>query len=150
MKPNIGRAVLGGLVGTLAIAFLMYVGGPMMGLPTMDIAATLGSMLGGWSMGMMMHILNGAVIFPLIYAHLLFGKLPGAPYAKGILWGFSLWLLAQLVVMPMMGEGVFGLKMNGIMSAFGSLMGHVIYGALLGAIAGPSHSAGLERKPVTV
>ena len=142
--------MLGGLVGTLAITFLMYVGGPMMGLPKMDIAAMLGSMLGGWGMGMMMHFLNGAVIFPLIYAYLLFGKLPGAPYTKGILWGLSLWLVAQLVVMPMMGAGLFGSKMNGIVSAFGSLMGHVIYGALLGAIAGPGHSAGLERRPATV
>jgi uncharacterized membrane protein YagU involved in acid resistance len=149
MKPNIGRAVLGGLAGTSAITFLMYIGGPMMGLPKMDIAAMLGSMLGGWGMGMMMHLLNGAVIFPLIYAYLLFGKLPGAPYMKGILWGLSLWLLAQLVVMPMMGAGVFGLKMNGIMSAFGSLMGHFIYGALLGVVAGPGHSAGLERRTAT-
>lgn len=47
MKPNIGWAVLGGLVGTLAITFLMYVGGPMMGLPKMDFAAMLGSRLGG-------------------------------------------------------------------------------------------------------
>ena len=150
MKPNIERAVLGGLAGTLAMTLLMYVGGPMMGLPKMDIAAMLGSMLGGWGMGMMMHILIGAVIFPLIYAYFLFGKLPAAPYMKGILWGLSLWLLAQLVVMPMMGAGVFGLKMSGIISAFGSLMGHVIYGALLGVIAGPGHSAGLERQRATV
>jgi uncharacterized membrane protein YagU involved in acid resistance len=149
MKPNIGRAVLGGLVGTLAISCLMYVGGPMMGMPKMDIAAMLGSRLGGWGMGMTMHVLNGAVIFPLIYAYLLFGKLPGAPYLKGILWGLSLWLVAQLVVMPMMGAGVFGLKTSGIMSAFGSLMGHIVYGALLGAIAGHGHSAELERRAAT-
>lgn len=98
---------------------------------------------------MTMHILNGAFISPPIYAYLLFGKLQGAPYMKGILWGFSLWLLAQLVVMPMMGAGVFVLKMNGIISAFGSVMGHGIYGALLGVIAGPPHSAGLERRPAT-
>jgi uncharacterized membrane protein YagU involved in acid resistance len=117
----------------------------MMGLP-MDIAAMLGTMLGGWGMGMVMHVLNGVVIFPLIYAYFLFGKLPGAPYLKGILCGLSLWLVAQLVVMPMMGAGVFGLKTSGIMSAFGSLMGHVVYGALLGAIAGHGHSAELERR----
>lgn len=82
----------------------------------------------------------------LVYAYLVFVKLPGAPYLKGILWGVTLWLIAQLVVMPMMGAGVFGLKMGGIMSAFGSLMGHVIYGALLGSIAGHSSSGGLERR----
>jgi hypothetical protein len=47
-----------------------------------------------------------------------------------------LWLLAQLIVMPMMGGGVFSAKMGGLMTAIGSLIGHVAYGALLGAIGG--------------
>ncbi len=145
MKPNIGRVILGGFVGTLAITFLMYVGAPMMGLPKMDIATMLGRMLGGWSMGMTMHFINGTVIFPLIYAYLLFRRLPGSPYLKGILWGVSLWVLAQLVVMPMMGAGIFGLKMAGMMSAVGSLVGHAGYGALLGWIGGHTHSETVHR-----
>jgi uncharacterized membrane protein YagU involved in acid resistance len=150
MKPNVGRAMLGGFVGTLAITFLMYIGGPMMGLAKMDIAAMLGGMLGSWAMGMTMHVINGTVTFPLIYAYLLFGKLPGAPYVKGILWGVTLWVMAQLIVMPMMGAGLFGLKMSGPMSAVGSLVGHTIYGVLLGLIAGRAHSAGLVRPAATV
>jgi uncharacterized membrane protein YagU involved in acid resistance len=145
MKPNIGRTIAGGFVGTLAITFLMYVGGPMMGLPKMDIAAMLGGMLGGWGMGMTMHILNGALIFPFIYAFVLFARLPGSPALKGTLWGVILWVLAQMVVMPMMGAGLFGLKMGGIMPAFGSLMGHIVYGALLGWIAGEAHAESHER-----
>jgi uncharacterized membrane protein YagU involved in acid resistance len=140
MKPNVGRLVLGGFAGTLAITFLMYFGGPMMGLPRMDIAAMLGTMLGGWSMGMAMHFLNGTIIFPLLYALILFVRLPGSPTFKGVLWGVILWVLAQTVVMPMMGAGLFGLKMGGIMPAFGSLMGHIVYGALLGWIAGDAHA----------
>jgi len=145
MKPNVGRAVIGGFVGTFAITFLMYAGGPMMGLPKMDIAAMLGGMLGNWGMGMIMHILNGVIIFPAIYAFVLFAYLPGSPALKGILWGVILWVMAQLVVMPMMGAGVFGLRMGGILPAFGSLMGHVVYGALLGWIAGYAHTEGHER-----
>lgn len=145
MKPNIGRVILGGFVGTLAITFLMYVGAPMMGLPKMDIAAMLGRMLGGWSMGMTVHFINGTIIFPLIYAYFLFGRLPGSPYLKGILWGVTLWVLAQVVVMPMMGAGIFGLKMAGMMSAAGSLVGHAVYGALLGWIGGRAHAETLRR-----
>jgi hypothetical protein len=92
MRLNIGRAILGGFVGTLAITMLMYKGAPMMGMPKMDIAAMLGQMLGGWAMGMVMHFLNGTVIFPLIYAYLLFPRLPGAPALKGMAWGVILWL----------------------------------------------------------
>src|SRR3990172_3902319 len=145
MKPNVGRTLLGGFVGTFAIMFLMYVGGPMLGLPRMDIAAMLGGMLGGWGMGMAMHILNGTVIFPLIFAYVLYAKLPGSPHLKGILWGLILWVLAQIVVMPMMGAGLFGLRMGGIMPTVGSLMGHIVYGALLGWIAGHAQAERHER-----
>src|SRR5260370_35062567 len=123
----------------------MYIGAHLMGLPKMDIAGMLGTILGGWSMGMVMHFINGTIIFPLIYAYFLFGKLPGSPYLKGIIWGVSLWVLAQLVVMPMMGAGIFGLKMAGMMSAVGSLVGHAVYGALLGWIGGGAHSGTLPR-----
>jgi hypothetical protein len=148
MKPDFGRTILGGFVGTLAITMLMYEGGPMMGLPKMDIAAMLGQILGGWIPGIAMHFANGVVIFPLIYAYLLFSRLPGAPAVKGITWGVALWVMAQLIVMPMMGAGLFGLKMAGMMSAVGSLMGHVVYGALLGWIGGDAHPEKIQRPVV--
>lgn len=60
------RAALGGFVGTLAMTAMMYLVAPMMGLH-MDIAAMLGSMLdGSWPAGLMMHFVNGTVIFPAI------------------------------------------------------------------------------------
>jgi len=127
---------------------LMYKEAPMMGLPKMDIAAMLGQILGGWTPGMMMHFANGVLIFPLIYAYLLFSRFPGAPAVKGVTWGGVLWVMAQLIVMPMMGAGVFGLKMGGIMSAFGSLIGHVVYGALLGWIGGHAHPERIERTAI--
>jgi len=136
MKPNIGRTILGGLAGTVVLTLLMYVMAPMMGIPKMDIAAMLGSMLGGWTMGMVMHVINGVILFPLIYSFFLFSKLRGSPVSKGILWGVALWLVAGLMVMPAMGAGFFGTAHGGVMAAMASLMGHVVYGALLGGIAG--------------
>jgi len=135
MKPNIGRVILGGFAGTIALTLLMYVGAPMMGIPKMDIASMLGSILGGWTMGMVMHWINGVILFPLIFGLLLFSRLPGAPVTKGLLWGVTLWLVAGLMVMPLMGAGFFGTAHGGVMAAVASLMGHVIYGALLGGIA---------------
>jgi uncharacterized protein DUF6789 len=136
MKPNLGRAILGGIVGTIVLTMLMYIAAPMMGIPKMDIAAMLGSMLGGWTIGMVMHFVNGAILFPLIYAFVVFSKLRGGPVTKGILWGTTLWLVAGLVMMPMMGAGLFGTANGGMMAAVASLIGHLVYGALLGAIAG--------------
>ena len=137
MKPSIGKAILGGVVGTALMTLMMYFVAPMMMGQRMDIAKMLGSMMGNsWMMGMVAHIINGTVVFPLIYVFLLYKFLPGAPWLKGTLWGVVLWLLAQVVVMPMMGGGMFSSQMGGMMAAGGSLVGHVIYGAALGGIAG--------------
>jgi uncharacterized membrane protein YagU involved in acid resistance len=113
---------------------MMYLVAPTMLGPPMDIAKMLGSMLGdNWWAGMVLHFVDGTVIFPLIFALLLYGVLPGSPAVKGISWGLALWLLAQVVVMPMMGAGLFS---GSAMAATGSLIGHVAYGWLLGWIAG--------------
>jgi hypothetical protein len=135
MRPTVTRSIVGGLAGTTVMTLLMYVAAPMMGV-RMDIAQMLGSMLGNsWSAGLAMHFMNGTVIFPTLFATVLYGRLPGTPVLKGITWGVSLWLLAQAVVMPMMGAGFFSLEMGGIMAPMASLVGHLLYGAILGAAA---------------
>jgi uncharacterized membrane protein YagU involved in acid resistance len=136
MRPSFPFAVAGGFVGTLAMTGMMYFAAPMMiGMP-MDIAAMLGSMLGGsWAAGMILHFVNGAIIFPAVYAYLLYERLPGSPAGRGAIWGAVLWFLAQAVVMPMMGGGYFSSQMGGMMAVAASLVGHLVYGGLLGAIA---------------
>lgn len=135
--PDITRAILGGFVGTVAITLMMYFVAPMMVGMKMDIAGMLGTLLGdSWWAGLGMHVLNGTIIFPLIYAFVLYGVLPGRPAVKGITWGVILWVLAQVVVMPMMGAGLFSANAGGLMAAMGSLLGHVVYGWLLGFFRG--------------
>ena len=136
MRPNVTRLVLGGFLGTLAMTAMMYMVAPMMGV-RMDIAAMLGSMLGGsWAAGMAMHFFNGTVVFPLVYGYLLVSRLPGPPVVRGALWGVALWLIAQTMVMPMMGAGLFSAAAGGMVAAVGSLVGHLVYGAILGAVNG--------------
>ena len=135
MRPNVTRLVLGGLVGTMAMTAMMYMVAPMMGV-RMDIAAMLGSMLGGsWAAGMAMHFINGTVLFPLVYGYLLVSRLPGPPLLRGALWGVVLWLIAQTMVMPMMGAGLFSAATGGMVAAVGSLVGHVLYGTILGTVS---------------
>ena len=131
MRPNVTRLVLGGLVGTMAMTAMMYMVAPMMGV-RMDIAAMLGSMLGGsWAAGMAMHVINGTVLFPLVYGYLLVSRLPGPPLLRGALWGVVLWLIAQTMVMPMVGAGLFSAAADGMVAAVGSLVGHVLYGTIM-------------------
>lgn len=135
--PNVTRAILGGFVGTVFITLMMYFVAPMMVGTPMDIAAMLGSLLGdNWWAGLATHFFNGTIVFPLIYAYGVYGVLPGGPARKGVTWGLALWLLAQVMVMPMMGAGFFSANAGGLMAAMGSLLGHLAYGGLLGLIAG--------------
>lgn len=146
MRPNLLKAILGGFVGTVVMTLMMYFVAPMMLGAPMDIAAMLGSVLGGsWTMGMLMHFVNGSVIFSLIYAYGLYRGLPGEPWLKGTTWGVILWLLSQVLVMPMMGAGFFSAKTGGLMAVMASLIGHVVYGVLLGTVAGRAEAPARQR-----
>jgi hypothetical protein len=60
MKPGIGKSIAGGFAGTVVMTMLMYKIGPMMGMARMDIAASLGNMMGvAWAAGMLLHFGNG-------------------------------------------------------------------------------------------
>lgn len=136
---RVGRAIAAGAVGTAAITMLML-GAPLMGMPTMPIGDVLGSLLHiGSAAGWAMHVVIGLVL-ALIYGGWFAPRLPGGPALKGAIYGFGVFLLAQLVVTPMMGGGVFsGGKMPLIA---GSLLGHLVYGALVGAVYGAGAKAG--------
>jgi len=135
-NPTFGKVIAGGAAGTVAMTAVMYGVAPMMGVH-MDIAAMLGTMLGGsWIAGLAMHVMNGVVVFPAVYVFGFRRLIPGPEVFRGLALGAGLWLLSQLVVMPMMGAGVFSSEAGGMMAAAGSLMGHLLYGGLLGLVSG--------------
>jgi uncharacterized membrane protein YagU involved in acid resistance len=137
MRPNYLRSVVGGLLGTVAITFLMYFVAPLLIGQPMDIAKMLGDFLGiSWGAAMALHFINGTIIFPLIFVSVLWSALPGGPTAKGVSWGLVLWALAQSIVMPLVGGGFFSANAGGFMAVVASLLGHIVYGAILGAVTG--------------
>jgi uncharacterized membrane protein YagU involved in acid resistance len=136
MNKNFGRAILAGLVATAAMTMLMLVG-PMMGMPKMPIGDMLASFMGipvfvGWAV----HFMIGAVL-GLIYVFVFAERLPGASAARGAIYGLIPWFLAQVMVNPMMGAGFFAISTPApLMMVMGSLMGHLVYGAVLGGVYG--------------
>ncbi len=149
-EVNTGRAIGAGFIATLVMTMLIYMA-PLMGMPHMDIAAMLGSLMHGgqmpavqsgpWWLGMVAHFMMGTLLFPLLYAYVIYGLLPGKPWARGLAWGFILWLLMMVMVMPMMGKGFFaGNTPQPFLFMMGTLIGHLLYGAVLGAVAGSQAS----------
>ncbi|MGH2567669.1 MAG: DUF6789 family protein [Bacteroidota bacterium] len=137
-KPNLQKAAIAGVLGTIAMTIMTMVS-PMMGMPEMDIPQMLAGFMGfpvvvGW----LAHFMIGTT-FGLVYAYLFVGKLPGAPWIKGALYGLFPWLLAQIMVNPMMGAGVFATNTDApMMMVMGSLIGHLVYGAVVGLVYGGS------------
>ena len=130
--PKVSRILFGGFAASIVITMMMYFGASMMLGAPMDIAGELARMIGApWMVGMVIHFVLGTAIFSFGYAivapRLLFGSAP----IRGMTWGVVLWLVAMLMMSPMMGKGLF---MGAMPAAVASLMGHLGYGLTLGMI----------------
>ena len=132
MNVNFGRAALAGVIGAAIMTVVGLYAAPLMGIPAMNPADMLADQMGGNAVvGWIAHFMIG-VIFAGAYA-VVAGSLPGPVVVRGALFALAPWLLAQIAVMPMMGMGFFSGAMN---LAMGSLIGHIIYGGVVGAVYG--------------
>ena len=129
---NVGRTLLGGFAATIVITLMMYFGASVMIGAPMDIAGELARMIGApWLLGMAIHFVLGTTVFAFAYVFAAPMVLPGSAPIRGVAWGIILWLVAMLMMSPMMGKGLF---MGSVPAAIASLVGHATYGLTLGAI----------------
>jgi uncharacterized membrane protein YagU involved in acid resistance len=89
----------------------------------------------GWAI----HFLVGAA-FALLYAGVFERRLPGTGLARGAIYGVLVFVLAQLVFMPLVGGGVF--SRGDLQMITGSLLGHLVYGGIVGWIYGLESASG--------
>ena len=135
-KPNFTKGIGAGVAGTIVMTIFAAMA-PLMGMPEMDIPTMLANFMGfptvvGW----MAHFMIGTVL-ALGYAFVLVSRLPGNPVVKGSLFGLIPWLMAQIAVNPMMGAGFFAMNTEApMLMVAGSLMGHIVYGAVVGLVYG--------------
>jgi uncharacterized membrane protein len=136
MQKNFGKAVVAGLLGTLIMTMVMLMG-PMMGMPPMPIGKMLADFMRipevlGW----IGHFMIGTVL-ALIYVYVFASQLPGNGLVRGALYGLVPWLVSQIMINPMMGAGLFASNTPApLLMVMGSLMGHIIYGAVVGGVYG--------------
>lgn len=141
MRIKTGRAIIAGLIGTLVMTAVGLWVAPLLGMPAMNPAEMLAGQMGGVILlGWLAHFMIGTIL-ALIYA-VVAPWLAGPPAVRGALYGIAPFLLAQIVVMPMMGMPLFS---GSIVMAMGSLIGHLVYGAVVGAVYGSVPA----RRPVS-
>ncbi len=157
MANRIVKGLLAGFIATIALSVLMVMKAKMGMMPQMNAIKMLTGMAHGIMgtpltpvVGWVLHFIIGSVLWGIAYT-LLFERIPTqSPIAKGMLFGTAAWILMMIVVMPLAGAGLFGLKL-GIGAPIATLILHWVYGAVLGAVYGrpssvhlgePSHTHG--------
>lgn len=146
-EPNAARALLGGLIATILVTALMYIAGGL-GIRVWNVPAIVGGALSFnarihpgdamWVWGLAFYLACNIFAFPACYAYWVYDVLPGPTWMRGLLFGAFLWFILEMLLMPLIGEGVFDLR--GPAPAFeiiSQLILWLLYGAVLGAIAGP-------------
>jgi hypothetical protein len=146
-----GKAVLAGASGALAweiVARVLL----LSGVPVFDLVFTLGTMITKdvhpwiwWPVGLAMHAGVGA-IWAIFYAYFFWSTNDLRPPIQGLIFSLGPAALAGLIMVPQMSfmhplilegklppTGLFGLK-QGWGGPAGIVVGHLIYGAVMGAL----------------
>jgi hypothetical protein len=130
------RIAAAGLLGALSMALAAYVFN-LLGIPMPDLGRFIATKLLGYHshrtrLGFVLHCING-VVLALIYAVLIVPILPGPYVIRGLIYGVALWLVMMVVLLPLLGDGLFGTRTSGGMAP-AALVLHVLYGIVLGIV----------------
>ena len=143
------RRIVSGSVGGLAGGLVF---GLMMGM--MGMFPVIGKMVGvpSAAVGFVMHMGISAMIgtfFGATFGWLVHGRQSGLVF--GLLYGAAWWFLEPLTLMPfMMGMGLgANLNLSAATSLLPSLMGHLIYGGILGLSYNWLIRRSLSRSPAS-
>ena len=151
MQSKIGTGIVAGLIAGVVFGILMTIMNapspdgtevPMMKMVAMVVGST--SLFVGWAY----HLFNSAVI-GAVFGALFNKRLTTYKNATGwgAFYGAVWWVIGGLILMPiMLGNEAFAPLVNpGMRSiAMGSLIGHLIYGLVLG-----SAYLGIRHRPTT-
>ena len=138
---------MGALAWELAARLLLW-----LDLPVYDLVFTLGTMIAGevqpwvwWPVGMALHATVGA-IWAIFYAYFFWSTYDLHPVAQGLLFSLGPATLAGLIMVPQMSfmhplivdgklppAGLFALNL-GWGGPAGIVIGHLIYGAVMGSL----------------
>jgi hypothetical protein len=136
---TIKNAIMSGFIATFVVGSILLMKNAMKLFPDIHIAQTLSTIIGQpdhivW--GGVTFVLAGTVLLGLVYAWLAPRVPVRSRLIKGIVFGFIVWLLMMLILMPVAGAGIFGLHRSAVVPAF-DLVITLIYGLVLAAMYTP-------------
>lgn len=131
---NIKAGLVAGFSATVVLSAMMIAKSMMGVMPDLDVIHMLSAMMGApATLGWLAHFMIGTLAWGGGFA-LLYALIPGSgALVKGIVFGIAAWLGMMVMVMPMAGAGLFGMAF-GIMAPMMTLVLHIVFGAVLGAV----------------
>ena len=131
------NGIKAGFVATAAVCILMMIQTASGQIPELHMIRTLSGVLGAPThvlLGLGIHFVIGVLIWGSIYA-LMEAYVPlRSPVLKGMGFGICAWLLMMLVLMPLAGAGFFASARGTLLVPIGTLIYHLVYGAVLGTV----------------
>jgi hypothetical protein len=134
MSSKIQQALIAGIAGTAVMSLFMFMA-PMMGMPKMNTAQMLSSMMGfpvlvGW----FVHFMIG-ITFALMYVF-FFGNIVKkikSVILKGIVFGMAVFVFAQIImgIMDAMMGGAPAMEGSMVLIMIGSIAGHMVFGIVV-------------------
>lgn len=129
------RAMVVGIAGTLAMTFYTFVAG-YTHLPHADLRGMLSGFFHLNDVGAWVAYLGMGVAMAYAYHAFFRERMPARSWMRGVAYAFFMWMLVQMVAMPVMGHGFFS---GGVMGAMGMFFGMACYGAMVGFLYEQQH-----------
>jgi len=131
MNINIKAGFLSGFIATVVLSILMIIKAKMGLMPELNAINMLADMMNApLLMGWITHFMIGTVVWGLLFSTIV-EKLPSDIITNAVIFSVIAWLMMMMIVMPIAGAGLFGLKL-GMMAPVATLMLHLIWGVVLG------------------
>lgn len=135
---HIRDAIIAGSTGRMAMLLLIY-GGPLIGLPRIDVVSTLGSLAApnkqdAVTLGGAIHFSMG-ILFALIYAALWSAGIGSPTWWWGLIFGAAhgivviLMLLVVMRIYPQLSELI-----NGLPVMIAILLNHIVFGLVVAIV----------------
>jgi hypothetical protein len=133
--PHSWKGVISGFFATIILSAIFVFFNAIGVLPQLDIVSLidrLGSI--GRAAAWVDHFIAGALLWGPIFAGFDATTAESRPrWQKGLMFGVITWFLMMVIFMPVVGGGLFGLKI-GIVEPIGMFAMNLIYGLAMGVI----------------
>jgi hypothetical protein len=133
--PDSWKGIIAGFVATVVISLIFVAFNALGVFPELDIVHLI-DQLGSVQRGAAWvdHFIVGALLWGPIFTAFNSMMLEGrARWQKGLIFGVIAWVAMMVIFMPVIGAGLFGLKL-GMVAPIGMLGLHLVYGLVLGIV----------------